>query len=122
MTFNTLKEVYDRSVAKFASKVVSTMHERETLTYTDFRERVENLQKTLLEAGLSAGDKVALLSSSMPNWTVSYFAVTTMGMIVVPILPGFSSEEFGMILTHSESKALLVSDRLYSKVPKEIIN
>ncbi|MBR2333660.1 MAG: AMP-binding protein [Rikenellaceae bacterium] len=122
MTFNTLKEVYDLSVAKFASKVVSTMHERETLTYTDFRERVENLQKTLLEAGLSAGDKVALLSSSMPNWTVSYFAVTTMGMIVVPILPGFSSEEFGMILTHSESKALLVSDRLYSKVPKEIIN
>ncbi|MBE6208806.1 MAG: long-chain fatty acid--CoA ligase [Rikenellaceae bacterium] len=122
MTFNTLKEVYDLSVAKFASKVVSTMHERETLTYTDFRERVEDLQKTLLEAGLSAGDKVALLSSSMPNWTVSYFAVTTMGMIVVPILPGFSSEEFGMILTHSESKALLVSDRLYSKVPKEIIN
>lgn len=27
-----------------------------------------------------------------------------------------------MIITHSESKALLVSDRLYSKVPKEVVN
>ncbi|MBQ8863668.1 MAG: AMP-binding protein [Rikenellaceae bacterium] len=122
MTFNTLKEVYDHSVAAYADNVVSSMHERETLTYAMFAERVEALQKTLLEAGLSAGDKVALLSSSMPNWTVCYFAVTTMGMIVVPILPGFSGEEFGMIITHSESKALLVSDRLYSKVPKEVVN
>ncbi len=122
MTFNTLKEVYDYSVAAYADNVVSSMHERETLTYAMFAERVEALQKTLLEAGLSAGDKVALLSSSMPNWTVCYFAVTTMGMIVVPILPGFSGEEFGMIITHSESKALLVSDRLYSKVPKEVVN
>ena len=122
MTFNTLKEIYDHSVKTYANNVVSSMHERETLTYAAFSERVEALQKTLLEAGLSAGDKVALLSSSMPNWTVCYFAVTTMGMIVVPILPGFSGEEFGMIITHSESKALLVSDRLYSKVPKEVVN
>ncbi len=122
MAFNTLKEVYDHSVTKFADKVVSTMHERETLTYTEFKKRAEELQKTLLEAGLSAGDKVALLSSSMPNWSVCYFAVTTIGMIVVPILPGFSGEEFGMIITHSEAKALLVSDRLYSKVPKDVVN
>lgn len=122
MTFNTLKEIYDHSVKAYANNVVSSMHERETLTYAMFSERVEALQQTLLSAGLSAGDKVALLSSSMPNWTVCYFAVTTMGMIVVPILPGFSGEEFGMIITHSESKALLVSDRLYSKVPKEVIN
>ncbi|MBP3426503.1 MAG: AMP-binding protein [Rikenellaceae bacterium] len=122
MTFNTLKEIYDHSVKAYADNVVSSMHERETLTYAMFRERVEALQQTLLEAGLSAGDKVALLSSSMPNWTVCYFAVTTMGMIVVPILPGFSGEEFGMIITHSESKALLVSDRLYSKVPKEVVH
>lgn len=121
MIFSTLKEVYDHAVKTFSSKVVSSMHERETLTYNDFRERVEDLQKTLLDAGLSAGDKVALLSSSMPNWSVSYFAVTTLGMVVVPILPGFSGEEFGMIITHSESKALLVSDRLYTKVPKDII-
>lgn len=121
MTFNTLKEIYDHSVKAYADNVVSSMHERETLTYAMFRERVEALQQTLLEAGLSAGDKVALLSSSMPNWTVCYFAVTTMGMIVVPILPGFSGEEFGMIITHSESKALLVSDRLYSKVPKDVV-
>ena len=55
MTFNTLKEIYDHSVKAYADNVVSSMHERETLTYAMFRERVEALQQTLLEAGLSAG-------------------------------------------------------------------
>lgn len=122
MTFATLKELYDHSISAYADNVVSTMYERESLTYAQFGERVSALQQTLLDAGLGAGDKVALLSSSMPNWAVCYFAVTTIGMVVVPILPGFSSDEFDMILTHSESKALLVSDRLYSKISKDILD
>jgi long-chain acyl-CoA synthetase len=97
------------------------MYERESITYRQFGERARELQRLLLGAGLSAGDKVALLSSSMPNWPVCYFAVVEMGMVVVPILPGFSGEEFDQIIRHSESKALLVSDKLYSKLSRETL-
>lgn len=121
MRFQTLKELYEHSITVYADRVANSMYERETLTYAAFGERVRTLQEMLLESGLSAGDKVALLSSSMPNWAVCYFAVTSLGMVIVPILPGFSSDEFDMIIRHSEAKALLVSDRLYSKISREVI-
>jgi long-chain acyl-CoA synthetase len=98
------------------------MHERESITYREFGERTRLLQEMLLDAGLNAGDKVTLLSSSMPNWPVCYFAVVSLGMVVVPILPGFSGEEFDQIIAHSDSKALLVSDKLYTKLSKETLD
>ncbi len=119
---STLSEIYRNSIEQFADRVSHAMHERESITYREFGERVRELQEMLLTAGLSAGDKVALLSSSMPNWPVCYFAVVDMGMIIVPILPGFSGEEFDQIIAHSESKALLVSDKLYTHLSKETLD
>lgn len=57
----------------------------------------------------------------MPNWGIGYFAVTSAGMVVVPILPDFSSEELDMIIEHSEAKALLVSDKLFTKLSKQTV-
>lgn len=121
MGLNTLKELYDNSIKTYGSRPSFSMLERESMTYNDFDDRVEYVRGILLGAGVSSGDKVALLSSSMPNWGVCYFAAVTSGMVIVPILPDFSPEELDMIITHSEAKALLVSDKLYTKVSKEIL-
>ncbi|MBR5849846.1 MAG: AMP-binding protein [Alistipes sp.] len=121
MAFKTFYDLVHTSIEKFADRVAFSMLDGEELTFKEVGNRIEKVQKTLLSAGLQAGDKVALYSSSMPNWGVSYFAVVTAGMVVVPILPGFSGEEVAKILDHSESKALLVSDKLYTQIPKEAI-
>ena len=42
-------------------------------------------------------------------------------MIAVPILPDFSGEELDMIIEHSEAKALLVSDKLFTKLSRDTI-
>lgn len=121
MTFHTLYEMVRHSVKNFASQVAFSMYGGEELTYAEAGARIEQVQELLTGAGLRAGDKVALLSSNMPNWSISYLAITSAGMIAVPILPDFSTEELEMILAHSEAKALLVSDRLFSKLPKAAI-
>ena len=121
MTINTLCELVRDSVEKFASRVAFSMFQGEEVTYAEVGRRIERVQEILTGAGLVPGDKVALLSSSMPNWGVCYFAVTSAGMVAVPILPDFSGEELDMILEHSEAKALLVSDRLFTKLSKETI-
>lgn len=120
MTFKTLYEVVKHSVEKFSQRIAFTMIDTEDVTYKEVGERIEKVQNMLLNAGVGAGDKVAILSSSMPNWGVSYFAVTTAGMIAVPILPDFTSDELDLILEHSEAKAILVSDKLYTKLSKKI--
>ncbi len=119
-TFNTLYEIVRNSIENFSSRIAFSMLGGEDVSYKEVGERIEQVQELLLDAGVGAGDKVAILSSSMPNWGVSYFAVTTAGMIAVPILPDFTSSELDLIIEHSEAKAILVSDKLYAKLSKEV--
>lgn len=121
MVINTLKDLAQYSIEKFSDRVAFSMLNGEQVTYKEFGERLKNLQDLLQNAGLCSGDKVALLSSNMPNWSVSYFAIVSCGLTVVPILPDFSGTELDMIIEHSEAKALLVSDKLYTRLSKETL-
>ena len=122
MIFNTLYEIVKHSVEKFSERIAFSMIDGEDVSYKEVGERVEKVQEMLISAGLNAGDKVAILSSSMPNWGVSYFAVTTAGMVAVPILPDFTGAELDLIIEHSEAKAILVSDKLYTKLSKPTLD
>lgn len=121
MEFNTLYEIVKHSVKKFSQRIAFSMIGGEDVSYKEVGERIEKVQDMLLNAGVNAGDKVVILSSSMPNWGVSYFAVTTAGMIAVPILPDFTPAELDLIIEHAEAKAILVSDKLYTKLSKETL-
>lgn len=121
MTFNTLRELYLHSIETYGSNRCSSLYGGERLTYDDFARRVDALTETFVAAGLGAGDKVALLSNNMPNWGVVYFTAAIHGLVIVPILPDFSGPEIDRIILHSEAKALVASDKLYTKVSKEVI-
>ena len=121
MEFNTLYEIVKHSVEKFSQRIAFSMIGGEDVSYKEVGERIEKVQDMLLNAGVNAGDKVVILSSSMPNWGISYFAVTTAGMIAVPILPDFTPAELDLIIEHAEAKAILVSDKLYTKLSKETL-
>ncbi|WP_346699382.1 AMP-binding protein [uncultured Alistipes sp.] len=122
MTINTFYELVRNSVEKFASRIAYSMFDGEDVTYAEAGRRIARVQEILTTSGLRPGDKVALLSSNMPNWGVCYLAITSAGMIAVPILPDFSGEELDMIIEHSEAKALLVSDRLFTKLSRRTID
>jgi long-chain acyl-CoA synthetase len=70
----------------------------------------------LEKIGICPGDKVALLSTNMPNWGITYFSITFMGAVVVPILPDFSATEVANVLEHSGAKALFISNSLMSRI------
>lgn len=122
MAIQTFYELVRRSTERYADRIAYTMLDGEDVTFREAADRMNRLQEMLISAGLRAGDKVALFSSSMPNWGVSYFAVVSAGMVIVPILPGFSGEEVDKILAHAEAKALLVSDKLYGTLLPETLD
>ncbi len=122
MSINTLRDLALSSVEKYSDRVAFSMLNGEVVTYAEWGKRLKTVQDLLQNAGLNSGDKVALLSSNMPNWSVSYFAITSLGMVAVPILPDFTGEELDMIIEHSEAKALLVSDKLFTKLSKATIS
>jgi len=76
----------------------------------------------LEKLGVQPGDRVALLSANMPHWGIAYFAIVSMGAVVVPLLPDFSDEEIKNVLRHSRAMALFVSQGLVSKIASSNIH
>lgn len=118
--YNTLRDIYSESRENYRERPAFSLHNREILTYSHVSQRVEDLIEILNRAGIRSGQKVALLGNNMPNWSVSYFAVTASGRVVVPILPDFTAFEIINILDHSEASAIIVSSKLEYKIHKHI--
>ena len=116
----TLADILNTSVKKYADNRSYSIINGESLTYKQFGERVDHLVKLLNENGVKAGEKVALLGGSMPNWPVSYMAVTSSSRIVVPLLPDFTAFEIANILEHSQARIIIISKRLIYKLSDDI--
>ena len=114
----TLYEALHQSLEKFSARTAFSLWRGAEVTYSEVGERVKQIHQMLADADIQPGDRVAILSSSVPNWGVAYFAITSAGYVVVPIMPDFTSEDIDRIVEHSETKALFVSDRLFSKLSK----
>jgi len=112
----TLKNLLKQSVTLYPQRPALTMVGGTPLTYNEVFRQVTELSQLLHNQGVVTGDRVAILSENMPNWVITYFAVTTMGAIVVPILPEFRATEVHHILRHAECKAIFVSRRLYERL------
>jgi len=114
----TLNALLARSVAKYGNRVaLRTIDGSAELTFEAFGDAVRALQERLAAAGIEKGDKVALCSENMPNWGVVYFAVTTMGAVIVPILPDFHDNEIRHIIAHSECRVAF-----FSKKKREVLD
>ena len=108
MNLTTLYEVLQSSLKKFSTRTAFSLWRGAGVTYSEVGERVKQIQEMLVDADIHPGDRVAILSSSVPNWGVAYFAITSAGYVVVPIMPDFTSEDINRIVEHSETKALFV--------------
>ena len=115
----TLKALFEYSIKEYGNKPALQVAGSEGINYTEFGQKVEEVQALLREYGIRKGDKVGLYSTNMPNWPVVYFAVTTMGAIIVPILPDFHTSEAMHIATHAECKAAFVSNKLFQTMLDE---
>lgn len=119
----TLGKLFDYSTIVYAKKPVSQYVDgTQFYTYEAFKHKCTELSHRFTRFGISAGDKVAILSQNMPNWTVSMFSLVPFGRVVVPILPDSSQDEITNILTHSGCKAIFISQRLLPKLSQECID
>jgi len=121
MEINTLGDVLKNSAQKFCSCPALGFVGEKPLTYAEVGRKAAAVVAFLEKHGIQSGDKVAILSSNQPNWGITFFAITTMGAVAVPILPDFSDSEIKNILTHSEAKAIFISESLYRKISRSKI-
>jgi long-chain acyl-CoA synthetase len=70
-----------------------------------FAEEVKALAAGLIAAGVQAGDRVALMSSTRFEWTLIDYAIWTAGAVTVPIYETSSAEQVEWILSDSGAVA-----------------
>ena len=121
---DTIAKLYEFATTVYTKKQYTQWFDTKEggYTYGSFKSKCDNLSKTLTQYGIGAGDKVAILSQSTPNWSVAFYSTTVFGRIAIPILPDSSENEVTNIINHSESKVIFVSQRLRSKISQEIID
>jgi len=64
----------------------------------------------LVDLGVEPGDKVAILSSTRPEWVESDLAIYACGGVAVPIYQSNLPHECGYILSNSESRVCFVEN------------
>ncbi len=115
----TLKALFDHSTSTYGDRPAVQFVDGNVVTYEALKAKVSQIQEMLCAYGIRPGDRVALYSENMPNWSAIYFAVVTMGAVIVPILPDFHTSEAIHIANHAECKAAFISQKLFETVIDE---
>jgi long-chain acyl-CoA synthetase len=75
----------------------------------EFYEAIRNLSFAFSSLGLAAGDRVALISESRPEWGIADLATLSAGAVTVPVYPTQSAEQVRFILDEAGVKLAVVS-------------
>lgn len=115
----TIPEMIKRSVQEYSEAVAFKMRVNsrwKEYSYSNLGRIVPKLAGFLKKIGIQPGDRVAILGENRPEWGLSYFAITWCGAVIVPLDSRATGHEWRHITTHSESKAIIVSNRFLSDV------
>ena len=79
-------------------------------TYPEVNSRVNQLAHSLLDLGLSKGDKVAVLLENSIEIVEVYLATAKTGLVIVPINFRLIGSEVAYIVNNSDAQAMIVHD------------
>ena len=91
-------------------------------TWQDMKNHIERWQTALLDEGLQAGDRVAILLRNCPQWVMFEQAALGIGLIVVPLYTNDRSANMGYIIENAGIKLILLDDEEHWSKLSEVYN
>ena len=83
------------------------VYEDERWTYTEAHEEVARIARWLTDQGVGQHDRVAIAMRNYPEWMLSYWAVLSIGAVVVGVNAWWVPEELAYGLKDSAPKAMI---------------
>ena len=92
----------------------------ESLNTQQFCDQAHQISRALLNLGINAQDKIAMISSTnRTEWNLIDTGLLAIGAVNVPIYPTITGPEYEYVLTHSESRFCFNSDaEIFEKLTK----
>lgn len=109
----SVPEAYLRRIKQNAEQefcYVKRSGQYETITWKQLHHLVLGTSSGLRSQGLKAGDRVAILSQSVPEWNAVDLATLCSGAVTVPIYPSLLAKEIAYILKDCGATFLFVEN------------
>jgi len=93
------------------------------ISFSELRSTVQKLSFAFHSLGLQKGDRVALISENRYEWVLTDFALSSMGIVSVPLFTSVTPAQIEYILNDCTASAVIVSNQmLFGKVSKVLPN
>lgn len=111
-TLNDFRELVERYENEYSEKIAFTYKENPkskefiNISYSKFASDIKSLATSLIHLGLSK-KRVAIISSNRYEWCVSYLAITTSDIVVVPLDKSLPDNEIESLIKRSEVEGII---------------
>src|SRR5436190_21574426 len=82
------------------------------LTYREVVSMVNSIANGLHDLGFTKGDRLCLFTLNRPEYTITFIAAASIGVVVSPMNPAYKEREIAYQLENSEAKAILIQREL----------
>ena len=118
MEYTTVAELLEARCKEYSDKEFLIVEDSngaiERLTYQEFQKQVGKLAQVLNDRGIRKGDKVLLHQPNGSAFMKSWFAILSIGAVMVPTNILSPEEEMKYLVSHSESK-LIITEKAYEQ-------
>ena len=98
----TIGAAFDQTVARFPDReALVSRHQGLRYTWAQLRDEVDRAARGLLAIGITKGDRVGIWSPNRAEWTITQFATSKIGAILVNINPAYRLHELEYALNQS---------------------
>lgn len=104
-----------RNARKYPTNEAVICHGRR-VTYKELNDQVNRFSSALWNLGIYGGDTVLVFMPNVLEFVVSYFAIQSIGAIVVPVNAKFTLTEVEYVAEHSEATAIIAHEAIFPMV------
>jgi long-chain acyl-CoA synthetase len=117
----SIPHMFGEIAEKYGKKTALIFYGKK-ISYKELGDLANRFATALSGLGVKKGDRVALLLLNSPQYIIAYLGVLTLGAVVTPVSPVYTSQEVRHQLSDSGAKTVICQDILYDNVSKTGLN
>ena len=114
---------FSQAIIKDSSKSTDDeIREKLDLTNAEIENQINNLANYFISIGVKTGDKIAIISSSRPEWMIADLAILASSAVSVSVYQSLPSEDIAYILYDSGADVVVLENQEQLDKINKIIN
>ena len=108
----TIGDMFDRTATRYAdNEALVSRHQNLRYTYRQLQREVDRAARALIALGVEKGQRVGIWAPNCAEWTITQFATSKLGAILVNINPSYRLNEVQYALRQSGCTWLVTAPR-----------